>query len=278
MRPRARSCDTRQIWKPVPINEEEKTPIKVRQACVISQVLLMVLFVFNPIGRAYGTEQSNIVFLEPIDAKASNMHFPAGIVIINPPVKGYTLSSVIIFCPSSSIDDKEIFAAMSSSIRGDDKLSKRIGVWILRSFVWQFIGKRFSFYAQSGDEGGASTRINGRPFNSLLIGGISWPISFNHDPRSFKIGELAGGKPLERSKYRVSNANNKQTAPNQHRWRIPGFLAGVVLFGSGFYLIFYGAYYFEYLSLKRRGLFWLFWGALLYFLGGCLMFIGPYVF
>ena len=53
-------------------------------------------------------------------------------------------------------------------------------------------------------------------------------------------------------------------------------LLGVGLFGGGFFLILYGAKYFEYLGLKERGLFWLFWGGVFYLLGCYLMFIGPF--
>jgi len=94
---------------------------------------------------------------------------------------------------------------------------------------------------------------------------------------SSNIGLFSFGRPLQASKDSIDGNSNKDANADKHRWRIPGFLTGIVLFVSGFLLIGYGAHCFEYLGLKWRGFFWFIIGGSLYVVGGLLMFIGPYL-
>lgn len=109
------------------------------------------------------------------------------------------------------------------------------------------------------------------------LGFHAWFLYHQEGPINFRsnIGLATDGLPLSTSKKDVSRTDDNQSNVDKHRWRIPGFLAGIILFVSSFLLLGYSAKCFDELGLKCRGFFWLFVGGSPYALGGLLMLIDP---
>ncbi len=85
---------------------------------------------------------------------------------------------------------------------------------------------------------------------------------------------FSNSTPLQGSEKGIDNASNEQAYLNQHRWRVPGFLIGIVLAVAGVGLIIVGSSFIEAQIPKIGiGLFWLGIGGIVEFCGLFLMFI-----
>lgn len=153
---------------------------------------------------------------------------------------------------------------------------------VFNPWIWRGQAKRFDESVHVYDISRTQAKISEVDLNTLR--NVS-SRSINHDWRSFHSWPLSNQKrpveakssyypsPLEAGEQRVQNADEKQPELNQHRWRVPGFLAGCVLFSCGLFLIVYGAYCFEDLGLKWRGVLLCVLGGVFQFCGGALIFI-----
>ena len=253
----------------------------------------MLLSVFNPSVWAYGIENEIVI---PIGTEPGRVRSSDGIEVINEPIEYKTRLSAPQVAKIASgkwacfFTGNSSFVRMLSAMRRDHKARNRRRVSVDGPFIWwSGQGQDSDVHKQLSYESRTLINIGNGPRNlspkwQFLVG-QSRIFRINSDPRSFKMSDSAfsnfglstDGSPLQAGKESINSSDYEQANVDQHLWRVPGFLAGVVLFLGGFILIGYGAYCFEDLNLKVRGFLSLAAGILLYVLGGTLMFIGPYL-
>ena len=147
-----------------------------------------------------------------------------GIVIIDATIKGYADLATMIFALTSQFESKERFATVVTSIWSNDKFTKGFRIGIIRSVLRQRQRNQINFHAQSSNKSRTSTSIDRLPRDFLNRITSHWPMSLNHDPRSFQSYQLAGSdslffNPPERLKCDPScNCCDKQRTYNTPQW------------------------------------------------------------
>ncbi len=247
-------------------------------------IFLLCGFILSGFGvRGYHKSSlQRFIDFHPIATKISDMPVAKNILIPNKPKERESFSFPGYF------GDLLRFKPHVPSLSGT--FSRKDGPRCSHSRWWcglRFIGNRFvlidnlkadefhGFYMTRGFPAVEDFHVNkiaAQCVKLLKMNANPGPFRGDHD-----IGLALDSPPLKDGKKRINGTDNKQPNLNQHRWRVPGFVAGVVLFGVGLLLIGYGAKGFDERLFKcgwRSGFCLIFGGIFLLF-GGFLMFIWP---